>query len=81
MTRTVAFMVGVQKVLAQGGKVQFHWDVCEAYLVDEDGKFPILIDGRTYQGFLSNQALQATLTKTEMGTTKKKDLVIEWRKK
>jgi hypothetical protein len=75
-----AFLKDVQLVLDSGGLVRFHWVNGRTELVVPTGQVLVLLDGRTYQGFLHNKKLQTTLTRTETGSMETNNLVIEWEK-
>jgi hypothetical protein len=63
--------------LETGGYVRFMWKECSPWIIFADGDF-LLMDGRTYQGFLTS--LAPTLVCTETGSMETADLIIEWRK-
>ena len=69
-------MADVKRVIAQAGLVRFSYKTL-AVLVSADGEIRYQLDGRTYEAFLKLIAPQ--LSRTESGSAKTKDLVIEWK--
>ena len=80
MKRKLAYLKDVYTILDAGGLVRMTWVNGKVELTAPSGKMSVIIDGRTYQGFL-NDKRQATLTRTETGSAEEKNLIIEWRKK
>ena len=72
----IARMADVKRIIAHGGLVRFSYKTL-ATLVSPNGEIRYQLDGRTYESFLKLVAPQ--LSRTESGSAKTKDLVIEWK--
>jgi hypothetical protein len=72
-----ARMSDVKRIVAHGGLVCFTHKTGEARLVSADGHSRSHLDRRTYDAFL--RSIAPHLSRTESGSVKTNDLVIEWK--